>query len=210
MPSNHEERGFKNLTLRLADEYHRQLIAQAARRGLTLNAHLSNIVERHLMDSGFAPDVLKSLSGRLFEIVVEPIRQTSTFDYFCSRFDVVEHHSLYEKRRAHYIFGVDSDLCGEKDPYGVVKDVGLALLNFYNRQGYELDQLAWQTTPKDPPTPSQTMKDNWRYIGPSVTNNVAVFMVALARNHWKDDRLAITGESQDIRCKLRSESDLYR
>jgi hypothetical protein len=212
MPSRDTgDRGCKNLTLRLPDEYHRQVATQAARSGLTLNAHLINIVQRHLMDSGFAPDVLKSLSGRLFQIEAEPVsRQLHASGYFCSRFDVNEYHPLYIKRRAHYVFGIANSIAGDIEPYGVVKDIGRALLNFYNRKGLEIDQLAWQTRPTDPPSPSSTMKDNWRYIGTDIAGDPGAFMVSLARNHWRDDLLVSTGQSQDIRCNLRAEEDLYR
>lgn len=212
MPSKHEnqEGKYKNLTLRLPDEYHRQLVGQAARRGLTLNALLVSLVHRHLLDSGYATDVIKSLSGRLFEINVEPIPDRYD-DFFCCRFDIFENHSLYDKRRAHYIIGVSYSLVDQKiDPYDQVKDVGLALLNFYNRRGLEIDQLAWQVGPHDPPSPSPSMQDNWRYIGSSTTKNLGEFLIALARNHWKDDLLVSTGQSQDIRCNLRTEADLYR
>jgi len=214
MPSNEDDgkedkgRHHKNLTLRLPDDYHDQLNRQAGKRALTLNAHLLNIVRRHLLESGFAPDVIKSLSGRLFEIKVVPISQGAG-NYFCAHFEVLEYHPLYTKRRAQYIFGLASRLAGDDDPYGVVKDVGLALLNFYNRKGFEIDQLAWQTAASDPQSPNPTMKDNWRYIGTDITKDHRPFMISLARDHWKDDRLILTGQSQDIRCNLRTEEDLF-
>ena len=209
MPSK-EQKEHKNLTLRLPDEYHRQLTQQASRSALTLNAHITNIIHRHLLESGFAPDVIKSLSGRLFEIDAEPIPHQRSSGYFCSRFDINECHPLYTKRRAHYIFGLAHRLAGDTDPYGIVKDVGLALLNFYNRKGLEIDQIAWQVLATDPPSPHPTLKDNWRFIGTDITKSPEQFMIALARNHWTDDRLIATGQSQDIRCNLRTEEDLFR
>lgn len=208
MPSN--EKNYKNLTLRLPDQYHRQLLGQTERSGLTLNAQLINIVQRHLMDSGYFPDVIKSRSGRLFEIEVTEIpRNSHEGSYFCSRFDVIEQHPLYSKRRAHYIFGVSGPIAFGSDPYGVVREVGMALLNFYNRQGLEIDQLAWQQISSQPDSPSPTMKDNWRFLDTDVTKNVDQFLITLARDHWKDELLVATGQSQDIRCGLRSEEDLY-
>jgi len=211
MPSkNDDDDKNKNLTLRLPEGYHRQLTGQASRLGLTLNGHLVNIVHKHLLETGYAPNVLKSFSGRLFEIEVEPVRDRPS-DYFYSRFDVYEIHPLYNKRRAHYLIAVSYSLLRrDEDPYQLVEAVGLALLNFYNRSGLEVDQLGWQTGPNNPPSPSPTMKDNWRHIGSSVTKNIDEFLITLAKNHWKDDLLVSTGQSQDIRCNLRSESDLYR
>ncbi len=211
MPSKlkNQESKYKNLTLRLPDEFHRQLVGQAERRGLTLNGLLVNLVHRHLLDSGYAPGVIKSLSGRLFEISVEPIPDDYE-NFYCCRFDIYENHPLYNKRRAQYIFGVSKMLIEQRiDPYDQVKDVGLALLNFFNRRGLEIDQLAWQVNPKDPPTPSPSMKDNWRYIGTSTSNNLVEFLIALSRNHWKDELVISTGQSQDIRCNRRTEADLY-
>jgi HicB family len=195
-----ENKKHKNLTLRLPDDFHEQLSRQAGQRALTLNALLLNIVQRHLMDSGFAPTAMKSMSGRLFEIKTEPLPQI-TNEYFSSRFDLMEYHPLFTKRRAYYIFGVASQLTNNVDPFGTVKDVGLALLNFYNRKGLELDQLAWQTNESEPSSPSSEIQDNWRYIGTSITTNVSSFMISLARDYWKDDRLVITGQSQDIRLQ---------
>lgn len=203
-----KSKGLKNLTLRLPDEYHDQLTRQANQRGLTLNAHLLNIVQRHLMESGFAPDVIKSFSGRLFEVHVEPIPRGFS-DYFSCRFDVYEYHPLYTKMRAYYVFGVSSQLTGTSDPFGVVKDIGLALLNFYNRKGFEIDQLAWQSVAGEP-MPSNDMKDNWRYIGTDIAKDARQLMIALGRDHWRDDRLVLTGQAQDIRCNRRTEEDLYR
>lgn len=210
MPSKSGDDKYKNLTLRLPDDYHRQLLIQSSRRGMTLNGFLLEIIHRHLLDSGFAPDVIKSLSGRLFEINIEPIPDEN-LGYFCSRFDVYEHHPLYNKRRAHYILGVSYELLLEDSaPYAMVKEIGLGLLNYYNRRAFEIDQLAWQLGPNDPPSPSPTILDNWRYIGPETTKNLSEFLIALARSHWKDELLVIKGVSQDIRCNLRSERDLYR
>lgn len=210
MPLN-SEGGHKNLTLRLPDEYHRQIVKQAERFGLTLNAHLNNIVRRHLMESGYYPDVLKSSSGRLFEIEVAEIpRSKHSGTYFCSRFDIVEHHPLYDKRRAFYVFGVESSLIHKSDPFGAVKDIGIALLNFYNREGLEIDQLAWQEDLRGPSSPNPEIPDNWRYIGPETTRTVEEFMVTLGRNHWSDPLLQVTGLSQDLRYGRRTERDLYR
>jgi len=204
------DKGHKNLTLRVPNEFHRQLVAQADRSGLTLNAHLSNILRGHLMNSGFYPDIVKSFSGRLFEINVEAVPQDKQTDsYFYSRFDVFEQHPLYNKRRAHYLIGIADELVFGGDPYGLVKDVGIALLNFYNRQGHEIDQLAWQKAGTDPESSHPTIKDNWRYIGADTTRDPAQFLIALGRNHWKDKQLIVTGQSQDIRWGLRTEDDLY-
>ena len=210
MPSKSDDKGCKNLTLRLPDEYHRQLVAQAERSGLTLNGQLMNIVRRHLMDCGYYPDVIKSFSGRLFEVSVTEIsRSKHSGHYFCARFDVTEHHPLYSKRRARYIFSVASPIAYGEDPFGAVKDIGLGLLNFYNRQGLEIDQLAWQHDSGDPLPPEHAGEDNWRYIGTDTSKNAAEFLLALGRNHWKDQLLIITGQSQDIRYHSRSEDDLY-
>lgn len=205
------EKGYKNLTLRLTDEYHRQLASQAARAGQTLNGHIASVIKLHLMNSGYTPDSIKSSSGRLFEVQVEPIRQRTLENYYSSRFDIYEYHPLYTKRRAHYIFGLDQDLVAKHaEPFSVVKDVGLGLLNLYNRQGFELDQIAWKALPNHPSTPSPTMEDNWRYVGVDTTEDVERFLIKLLKDEWRDELIWKTGQSQDIRCKLRTEADLYR
>jgi hypothetical protein len=210
MPSESDER-VRNLTLRLPEDYHRQLSNQSARGGISLNAHLISIVQHHLRETGYWPDVIKSLSGRLFEIVVEDIpREKHGGSYFCSRFDVYESHPLYNKRRAHYVFGVQTALIGRADPYGLVKDVGAGLLNFFNRQGLEIDQLAWQPGLSDPSPPGRILADNWRFIGSDTTGDIQRFLIALSQNYWKDELVSATGVSQDLRHNLRTEDDLYR
>lgn len=200
----------KNLTFRLPDDYHRQLYDQAERQGLTMNAHLMNIVSRHLQESGYFPNVLKSASGRLFEIEVENIPHgTHSTRYFCARFDITEIHALYKKRRAKYVFGLANELIQGSEPYQAVKDLGFALLHFYNRGLLEIDQLAWQPGVTDPNAPRPNQDDNWRYIGLGTTSNLAKFFMILGKNQWKDPQLILTGESQDLRYKLRSEDDLY-
>lgn len=205
------ERNNKNLTLRLPEDIHRQLATQAERAGLALSAHLTNIIRRHLMETGYFPDVIKSLSGRLFEIGVNPIpRGEHPGSYFCSRFDVTEIDPLFTNRRAYYVFGVSSDLSYVQDPYGVVRDVGLAFLNFYNRRGLELDQLAWhQNHSSIPAPPAPELTDNWRYIGPETTRNIDEFLVTLARNQWNDELLVLTGQSQHVRKEGANKEDLH-
>jgi len=210
MPSQERTKEHKNLTLRLPDEYHRQLVVQAERTGLTLNAHLVNIVRGHLIDSGYYPDVIKSFSGRLFEISVTEIpRSEHEGSYYCSRFDVTEYHPLYNKRRAHYVFGIATQLAYGSDPYAIVKEVGIGLLNFYNRKALVIDQLAWQQRERDPSSPRLAILDSWRYIGADTARNVAEFLITLGQDRWKDDLLIVTGQSQDIRAGLRTEDDLY-
>lgn len=205
------DRNYKNLTLRLADEYHSQLSRQAVRSGQTLNGHIGHIIKVHLMSCGYMPDSMKSLSGRLFEVPVEPIKQGHAGNYFCSRFDICEYHPLYTKRRAHYVIGIDEDILNRHaEPFDTVRDVGLALLNLYNRQGFELDQIAWKAIPSHPRSPSPTMRDNWRYIGEDTTTDPERFLVTLLKDDWRDELIEKTGQSQDIRCSLRKEEDLYR
>ncbi len=199
MPSNSNDKGHKNLTLRLPDEFHRQLQHQAQASGHTLNGHLVNIVRGHLMGSGYYPNVIKSLSGRLFEIGVVPIPHEHAGRLFCSQFVVSEYHPLYSGQRAEYLIGVDSQLAFGGDPFGIVNDVGIGLLNFYNRKGFEIDQLAWHKVPSEPDSPVSQWKDNWRYIGPETIRNVDEFLIALGRNHWKDRLLVATGQSQERR-----------
>lgn len=157
------------------------------------------------------PDSIKSPSSRLLEIQVEPTKQGNLGSYYSSRFDVVQYNPLYTKRRAHYIIGLNEDLIGkQQEPFSIVKDVGLGLLNLYNRQGFELDQIAWKTVSNQPRTPSPTMEDNWRYIGLDTTTDSERFLISLFKDEWKDDLVWKTGQSQDIRCNRRKEEDLYR
>jgi hypothetical protein len=199
MPAKVTDKGYKNLTLRLPDEFHRQLLQQASTSGHTLNGHLVNIVRGHLLDSGYYPNVMKSFSGRLFEVDVVPIPHKQGSRLFCSQFVVREYSPLYKGQRAEYVFGLDQQLVSDDNPFGVVRDVGIALLNYYNRKGFEIDQLAWQRVATEPDSPVSPWKDNWRYIGPETTKNSEEFLIALGRDHWKDQLLIRTGQSQQSR-----------
>lgn len=199
MTSKLNDKAYKNLTFRLPDEFHRQLAQQAVNTGHTLNGLLINIVRGHLMDCGYYPSVIKSFSGRLFDVTVKPLPFEETTRYFCSKFTIEEYDPLFSKTKAEYFIGIDRHLASSGDPFGVVNDVGLGLLNFYNRQGLEIDQLAWQKVATEPNHPTSLWQDNWRFIGAGTTKNIDQFLIALARNHWKDQLLVITGEAQDKR-----------
>jgi len=196
------ETKIKNLTLRLPENYHKQLQMQADRRGDSLHAMILFAIRRHLMDSGYAPDVIKSASGRLFEIGIEPLsRQLADIsEYFASKFDVWETTPLDERRKAVYVFGVHRHLVDDapiKDPYQFVRELGLAVLNFYNRQRVEIDQLAWTMDPKN---------DNRRMFNSNEFGRVPEsLLMDIAKDEWEDPKVSKTGQSQDVRYKLAKE-----
>jgi hypothetical protein len=207
MPAKINDKGYKNLTLRLPDDLHRQLSNQATSSGHTLNGHLVNIVRGHLMDSGYYPNVIKSLSGRLYEVNVVPVRHEHGSRVFCSQFVLSEYHPLYKGERAEYFIGIDRQLLANRDPFGMVEDVGLALLNFYNRLGFELDELAWHQNATEPESPASLWKDNWRFIGSETTRDLEEFLIELRRNHWKDKLVIRTGQRQEQRyASIRNEA----
>ncbi|MBZ0187880.1 MAG: hypothetical protein K8F91_16660, partial [Candidatus Obscuribacterales bacterium] len=57
-----------NISLRIPEEYRKQLQLQSDKKGVSFNAHLLRVLEIHLMNSGFGPTSITSPSGRLFEI----------------------------------------------------------------------------------------------------------------------------------------------
>lgn len=135
-----------NISLRIPEEYRKQLQLQADKKGVSFNAHLLRVLELHLMSSGFGPTSITSASGRLFEIrselYIDNVDETS-FAFFIDE-------PKFEKERAYYVIGIGRTILRDwqiQDKLTVSKEVGLALLNYYNRKGMDIDKLVWNQYP---------------------------------------------------------------
>jgi hypothetical protein len=190
-----------NFTLRLPEEYRKRLQLQADKKGISVNAHVLRVLEIHLMHSGFGPTSVTSISsGRLFEIrselVVDNVEET-TFAFFIDE-------PKYEKERAYYLIGVGRTALRDwnvKDKQTVAKEIGLSLLNFYNRVGLEVDRLKWSQFPDN---------DGKRILQASeVPETLEEFLDQLLSDTWKDGFVQQTEKSQDIR-RGRVESALFK
>lgn len=192
-----------NFTLRLPEEYRKRLQMQADKKGISVNAHVLRILEIHLMHSGFGPPSITSVgSGRLFEIRAELVHDTveeTTWAFFVDE-------PKYEKERAYYMIGVGRTALRDwnvKDKTTVVKDIGMSLLNTYNRQGLEIDRLKWNQFPGQD-------NDGRRILQASeVPESLEEFLAMLLNDSWKDTLVEETEKSQDMR-RGRLESTLYR
>jgi hypothetical protein len=190
-----------NFTLRLPEEYRKRLQLQADKKGISVNAHVLRVLEIHLMHAGFGPtSITSTASGRLFEIrselVVDNVEET-TFAFFIDE-------PKYEKERAYYLIGVGRTALRDwnvKDKQTVAKEVGLSLLNFYNRVGLEVDRLKWSQFPDN---------DGKRILqAAEVPETLEEFLDKLLSDTWKDGLVQHTEKSQDIR-RGRVESALYK
>src|SRR6516162_932431 len=182
-----------NFTLRLPEEYRKRLQLQADKKGISVNAHVLRVLEIHLMHSGFGPpSVTSNMSGRLFEIrtelMVDNVEET-TFAFFIDE-------PKYEKERAYYLIGVGRTALRDwnvKDKATAVKDIGMSLLNTYNRQGLEIDRLKWNQFPGSD-------NDGRRILQASeVPESLEEFLAMLLNDSWKDSFIEETEKSQDIR-----------
>src|SRR5690606_1738165 len=112
----------------------------------------------------------------------------------------------YEKERAYYVIGIGRTIFRDwqvTDKQTVAKEVGLALLSFYNRQGMEADKLIWNQY-------SGTGEDNKRLLQVAeVSETLEEFFDKLLAGTWQDQFLNQSDISQDIR-RGRPESALYR
>lgn len=191
-----------NISLRIPDEYRKQLQLQADKKAVSFNAHLLRVLEIHLMSSGFGPTSVTTSSGRLFEIRFE--EYTDNVDETSFAFFVDE--PKFEKERAYYVIGIGRTVLRDwqvTDKVTVAKEVGLALLNFYNRQGMEVDKLIWNQY-------SGVDEDNKRLLQVAeVPETLEEFLDMLATGRWKDKFVEQSDISQDIR-RGRPESALYR
>ncbi len=191
-----------NISLRIPDDYRKRLQLQADKKSISFNAHVLRVLEIHMMSSGFGPTSVTSTSGRLFEIRSEPY--VDNVDETTWAFFVDE--PKFEKERAYYFIGIGRTILRDwqvKDKSTVSKEVGLALLNYYNRRGLEIDRLAWTQYPGPD-------NDGRRVLQVAeVPETLEQFLDLLMTDKWTDKYLEPTDKSQDIR-RGRQESALYR
>jgi hypothetical protein len=191
-----------NVSIRIPDEYRKRLQVQADKKGISFNAHVLRVLEIHLMGSGFGPTSLTSASGRLFQIRYEPY--IDNVDETSWAFFVDE--PKFEKERAYYVLGIGRTILRDwqvKDKATVSKEVGLALLSYYNRIGIELDRLTW--------TQYQGPESDGRRVlqVAEVPETLEEFLDVLMNEKWNDQYVKADERSQDIR-RGRPESALYR
>jgi len=191
-----------NISIRLPDEYRKQLQLQADKKGQSFNAHILRVLEIHLMNSGFGPTSVTSNSGRLFQIRCEPY--IDNVDETSWAFFIDE--PKYEKERAYFVIGIGRTILRDwqvKDKATVSKEVGLALLNFYNNQGMEIDKIVFNQYP----TPDN---DGRRVLQVAeVPETLEQFLDLLKAGKWQDKFVEQSDRSQDIR-RGRPETALYR
>jgi hypothetical protein len=191
-----------NVSIRIPDEYRKRLQVQADKKGISFNAHVLRVLEIHLMSSGFGPTSLTSASGRLFqiraELYLDNVDETS-LAYFIDE-------PKFEKERAYYVLGIGRTIVRDwqlKDKLTVSKEVGLALLSYYNRCGMEIDKLSW-TQYQGPDN------DGKRILQVAeVPETMEEFFDSLMNQKWTDQFIKQEELSQDIR-RGRPESALYR
>lgn len=191
-----------NVSIRIPDEYRKRLQVQADKKGISFNAHVLRVLEIHLMSSGFGPTALTSTSGRLFQIRFEPYLDNvdeTTWAFFIDE-------PKFEKERAYYLIGIGRTILRDwqvKDKSTVSKEVGLALLSYYNRQGLEIDRLTWSQYPGPE-------NDGRRVLQVAeVPETLEEFFDLLMTDKWIDKLVKQDERSQDIR-RGRQESALYR
>lgn len=154
------------------------------------------------MHSGFGPTSVTSNSGRLFQIRCEPYLDNvdeTTWAYFIDE-------PKYEKERAYYLIGIGRTILRDwqvKDKATVSKEVGLALLRFYNAIGHEIDRLSWNQYPGPD-------NDNRRVLQVvEVPETLEELLEQLMAETWVDKFVRQDEKSQDIR-RGRPESALFR
>lgn len=191
-----------NISIRIPDEYRKRLQLQADKKGISFNAHVLRVLEIHLMSCGFGPTSLTSSSGRLFQIRSEPYLDNvdeTTWAYFIDE-------PKFEKERAYYLIGIGRTILRDwqvKDKATVSKEIGLALLSFYNRKGMEPDRLSWSQYPGPD-------NDGRRVLQVAeVPGSLEEFFDLLIAEKWVDKFVSQEDKSQDIR-RGRTESALYR
>ncbi|MBC8000643.1 MAG: hypothetical protein IAF58_22025 [Leptolyngbya sp.] len=191
-----------NISLRIPEEYRKRLQLQADKKGASFNAHLLRVIEIHLMSSGFGPTSVTSSSGKLFQIRCEPYLDNvdeTTWAYFIDE-------PKFEKERAYYLIGIGRTILRDwqvKDKVQVSKEVGLALLNYYNRRGMDVDKLVFNQYPGPD-------NDGRRILQVAeVPETLEQYFDMLMTDTWVDKFVTQDEKSQDMR-RGRPESALYR
>lgn len=191
-----------NVSIRIPDDYRKRLQLQADKKGVSFNAHVLRVLEIHLMSSGFGPTSLTSTSGRLFQIRCEPYLdnvEETTWAFFIDE-------PKFEKERAYYLIGIGRTILRDwqvNDKASVSKEIGLALLSFYNRKGMEIDRLLWTQYPGPD-------NDNRRVLQVAeVPDTMPELLDLLMADKWTDKFVVQDEKSQDMR-RGRQESALYR
>ncbi len=191
-----------NISIRIPDEYRKRLQLQADNKGMSFNAHVLRVLEIHLMSSGFGPLSLTTNSGRLFQLRCEPYLDNvdeTTWAFFVDE-------PKYEKERAYYLIGIGRTILRDwqvQDKATVSKEIGLALLSFYNRRGMDIDRLIWNQYPGPD-------NDGRRVLQVAeVPETLQEFLDLLSADKWTDKFVDQHEKSQDIR-RGRSEAALYR
>ncbi len=191
-----------NISVRIPEEYRKRLQLQADKKAISFNSHILRVLEIHLMNSGFGPLSLTSASGRLFQIRCEPYIDNvdeTTWAYFIDE-------PKYEKERAYYLIGIGRTILRDwqvKDKSTVSKEVGLALLSYYNRKGMDIDRLFFSQYPG-------LDNDGRRVLQVAeVPETLEQFLDLLMTDSWTDKFVEASQTSQDLR-RGRSESALYR
>ncbi len=112
----------------------------------------------------------------------------------------------FEKERAYYVIGIGRTILRDwqiQDKLTVSKEVGLALLNYYNRKGMDIDKLVWNQYPGPD-------DDNRRLLQVAeVPETLQQFFDQLLSTEWSDKFVEQGELSQDIR-RGRPQSALYR
>ncbi len=191
-----------NLSIRIPEDYRKRLQVQADKKGISFNAHILRVVEIHLMGCGFGPTALTSSSGRLFqircELYLDNVDET-TWAFFIDE-------PKYEKERAYYLIGIGRTILRDwqvTDKSTVSREVGLALLSYYNRKEMEIDKLTWNQYPGPD-------NDGRRVLQVAeVPETFNEFLDLLMTDKWTDRFVSQDERSQDIR-RGRQESALYR
>jgi hypothetical protein len=191
-----------NISIRIPDEYRKRLQVQADKKGISFNAHILRVLEIHLMSCGFGPTALTSSTGRLFQIRCEPYLDNideTTWAFFIDE-------PKYEKERAYYLIGIGRTILRDwqvTDKSTVSKEIGLALLSYYNKKGLEIDRLTWNQYPGPD-------NDGRRVLQVAeVPETFTEFLDLLVADKWTDKFVSQDERSQDIR-RGRQEAALYR
>lgn len=136
-------------TLRLPESLKSRLENSADNRKISLNQHVTDIIEQYYKASGFVDGTAIDANGRTLEIRVAKITTHPPGMPMC--FFYLDDPSR-DKEVACYSFGFSSQFMWqlkieESQQYNIIAEIGRALIHYYNKHGHDITRLEWNQFP---------------------------------------------------------------
>ncbi len=193
-------------TLRLTENLKSRLERSACNRNLSLNQLILEIIDRHYQAAGFAQGSTIMVHGRPLEIRVKHVTSHPPGMPMC--FFYLDDPSR-ERELACYSFGFSTQFMRqlniiENTPYEAIAELGMALLHYYSRNGYDITRLEWCQLPTVTNRRILQVQDTKTTTGAYI-RSLEQFMTALLEGLWVDRARSMPQRTIDLDGKTLEE-----